>query len=857
MNTFSPKHRPPKLGQWLLQRIIHSEYRYSALGDFEEIYAVLVEESGAGKAWLWYWTHVVRSIPAFVIDLVYWSVIMLKNYFKIAFRILKRHKGYSFINIAGLAIGLTAVILILLYIQFELSFDRYHNNAGRIYRVMRGQQGSGRLTPITPAPLGPALEAEFPEVVTTARFNSNRNVHISYGNKNYFENGFYFADPSTFDIFSFELLKGNPETALSNPYSIVISAATAEKYFGNENPLGKTIIYKGTQGFKVTGILKNLPENSHFTINFLVPFETLEKIYARFDIKSWGINSFYTYVLLSDDANPLELENKTPELAVKYMGEDEAKKGHFSFQPLTKIHLTAKLKIIIYLFSSIATLILIIACINYMNLATARSVQRMKEIGIRKVVGASRAQLIKQFLGESTIFTILSFLLAILMVWIFLPSFDALVERNLNFAFIENSQFLLWLFALVMFVGIFAGSWPALAVSSIKPTTIFNDRAGYSKGSLLRNILVVTQFSISIILIVATLVINEQLNFIQTTDVGFQKEQIVVVDIRDKKFRNNIETISTEFRRHPNILSVASSNNLPNEADMATLANWPGKADDRKQQIYINFVDYDFIDLYEIELVEGRSFSRDFPADVNGAFLLNEAAVKEIGWESAVGKELTHYINRRTGKIVGIVKDFHMLSLHESIEPLCIDLNPGDADTYLSVKITGADIPKTILFIKETLAKVAPNYPFKYSFFDEIFDQAYKLEQKLASIFSVFALLAILVASLGLFGLASFTAAQRTKEIGIRKVLGASVAGIILMLSKEFTRRVLLANIIAWPVAYFALNRWLESFAYKVDIGLWSFVLSGALALFVALVTLSYQAVKSAVANPVEALRYE
>ncbi len=791
---------------------------------------------------------------------------MFKNYLKIAFRNIKRHKGYSFINIAGLAVGLAAVILLLLYVQFELSFDRYHENADHIYRVAGQRVGSNKPSSVMPAPLAPAMMAEFPEVVSATRFYGLNNVYISYGDKNFFEDKFFFTDAETFDIFSLELVKGNPQTSLSDPYSIILSETMAEKYFGDVDPMGKTIIFRGTHDFKVTGILKNMTENSHFTMNFVVPFEAVPKINRRYDPESWGAFSFNTYFLLRENADPDVLQEKFLPLLEKYIGQEVSKEIRIFFQPLTRIHLysnttgeiskTADIRIL-YLLSSIAFLILVIACINYMNLATARSVQRSREIGVRKVVGANRSQLIKQFLGESMLLTTLALGLAIVISVIFLPSFNALVGRNLNFDILHNTQFLFWLLGLVGFVGLFAGSYPALTISAFKPAIILGNRFGGSKRSMIRYVLVIIQFMISIILIFATLVVNNQLDFIRNKDMGFEKDQIIIVDIRNRNIRNNLDAIKNELKRNPNILSVSSSYFLPNLTDMATLANWPGKLKEKKQEIYINFIDEDFVNLYTIEIVQGRNFSRDFLSDSKGAFLLNETAVKAIGWESALGKELTHYIGRRTGKIVGVLKDFHMNPLHQQIEPLCYDLNPGSANTALSVKIRGNHIQQIVPFIRETMAKFAPNYPFEYRFFDDIFDMAYKLERKISIVFSLFSILAISIASLGLLGLASFTTEQRTKEIGIRKVLGATVNRIIIMLSCEFIKWVLIANIIAWPIAYFSMNRWLQSFAYKINIGILTFIISALVALIISAITVIYQALKAARSNPVEALKYE
>lgn len=850
------KIKPPLIGKWLLSFFLNYRHPQTVLADFEEVYHEIARTRGVFTARLWYWFQVALTIPSFVNNSFYWSIAMFENYLKIALRNLKKHKVYSLINILGLSIGLASVIFLLLYVQFEISFDWFHSKADRIYRVQRSGFGSSEMSPIMPAPLAPAMKEEFPEVEEATRFAFRSNVHISANDKNFFENGFVFTDPATLEIFSFEFLRGSSNTALADPFSILLSESMAVKYFGDEDPVGKKITFRGTHEFRITGVLKDLPENSVLTLNFIVPFKTLEKMSRVYDLSSWGAFSYHTYVLLDEEADPRELEMKFPVLIEKHLNKEIAQQVLVRLQALRSVHLDSR-RTVITLFTSIAGLILIIACINYINLSTARSAQRMKEIGIRKVVGANRTQLVRQFLGESVIFTLLAFLLAVILVSIFLPSFNAFVERNLNFNLLENREFLVWLVVLIVFVGVFAGGYPALAISSRKPTHIIRGQIVSSKGSTLRNILVIFQFIVSILLIVATLVIKGQLHYIRTKDMGYRKDRILVVDIRDQRLRNNMEPLQNELKRNPNILSVSSSAFLPNFTDIATTISWSGKPEDREVGMYLNFVDYDFVDLYDIEIVEGRNFSRDFPSDAGGTFLLNETAVGAIGWEAALGKELTHHIGGRTGKVIGIVKDFHMNSLHQAIEPLCIDLNPRRADSHLSVQITGNQIPETVSFLRETLATFAPDYPFVYQHFEDIFDGAYAFEQKLDTIFSLFSLLAVIVACLGLLGLASFAAQQRIKEIGIRRVLGASVSGIVLLLSRQFTKWVLIANLIAWPVAYFAMERSLQLYAYRIRLGPGFFLLAGGFALFVALMTVSTQAFKAARTNPVDSLRYE
>jgi putative ABC transport system permease protein len=640
----------------------------------------------------------------------------------------------------------------------------------------------------------------------------------------------------------------------------------AKKYFGSENPLEKVLVCDGKDPLKVTGVMKDIPANSHFVMDFVIPFEFYR---TRTSLNNWGAFSYLTYLLLRKDADPQALEGKVTAVLGKHWKEEEgtdwAAKNSLFLQPLSKIHLyshcdseiaaNSDIKYI-YIFSAIALLILIMSCINYMNLATARSTRRSREVGIRKVVGAKRKQLMRQFLGESLVLTFIALIIAVIMVEILLPAFNSFIERDLSFNLLKNSTVLLGIFVLV---GLLAGSYPALAISSFKPVTVIKGK--YSSGptgSALRNFLVVTQFTISIILLVCTFVVKNQLSFIKNRDVGYTKDRILVVKIRDEETRKKITAIKSVLLQHPDILSVSSSTSLPHAVNMKTGISWSGKAENVKALMCGSYVDYDFINLYGIKILKGRNFSRDFPSDEQGAYLLNESAVKSLGWKDPIGRDFAgDSAGKLMGKIVGIMKDYHLLSLHKKIEPLYLYKNPDMRIRYLSVKIRANNIPGTIKFLEEKMKTFSPVYPFEYSFFDDIFSSVYRTEQKLGDAFGIFAFTAILIACLGLFGLASLSAESRTREIGIRKVLGATVTNVTLMLSKKFTRWVLLANIIAWPAAYYFMSNWLQNFAYRTTLGIEIFILSGLLALLIALGTISFQSIRAASTNPVESLRYE
>ncbi len=636
----------------------------------------------------------------------------------------------------------------------------------------------------------------------------------------------------------------------------------AKKFFGNQDPLGEVIQFDQKADFTVTGIIRDIPSNSHLQRDIFIPFETWGKLYEE-PLEHWRYMSFYTYILLDTGVNPLEVEAKFPGLADKY-GIPEA---NLFLQPLLSIHLHSHYIgeisqnthiSTLLLLGSIAVLILLIACINYMNLTTARASARMKEVGTRKVIGAHRSQIARQFLGESTVMGLFSFILSLFLTYIFLPFFNTLADRHLVLNGGSLLQILPGILVLVLFVGFFAGSYPALFMSSFKPIAVL--RSGKGKGSQkirLRNVLVIFQFSVSLVLIISTFLVKSQLDFIRDKEMGFDRDQIVVVPLNEAKIRQNVGPVLEELRRSPQILYAASSMHLPSDVGASTPIKWPGKPDEPKIWVKVSEVSYDFTELYGIEIVKGRSFSSEFPSDENGAFLVNESAMKIMGSDFRLGLGLSHWGSPEpSGQIVGVMKDFHLNSLHEEIQPLYFYLNPNRGN-HLSIKIQGGSIPETIGFIRQTMAKFSPYYPFEYRFFDDVFNAAYLNEQKLEKMFSLFAIIAIFIACMGVFGLTTFLAEQKRKEIGIRKVLGASVAKIVYLLSKDLAWLVLVANIIAWPVAYYAMNRWLQNFAYRTSISLGIFLLSAFLTLMVSFGTLSFQAIKAALANPVDSLRYE
>ena len=795
---------------------------------------------------------------------------MLKNYLFIALRNIKKNKIYSLLNIFGLAFGMAIFILIFLYVRHELSFDRWNQNADRIFRVVQKQPGNVYLGSdrfaVSPAPLAAALMQEFPEVTAATRIDSASHVPLSYKEKHFVEKTTHWADPNFFKVFSIEMISGDPGTALSEPYSILFSESAATKYFGDEDPLGKTVIYRERFDMTVTGVFKDFPKNSHFTMDIILPFDAQTTLSNR-RLDTWGNNSYYTYFLLQEGADPFYLQNKLPAFFKKYSKGKGWETAEFYLQPLTSIHLYSNLNFeitpnsdirYIYLFSTIAFLILLIACINYINLATARSVRRAKEVGMRKVVGAHRNQLIKQFLGESTLITFIALLLTLGLIALSLPAFNRFVERDIAFNPINNPELVFGILIAFVIVTILAGGYPAAYISRFRPISALKSTTERGKRNVFfRNMLVIFQFVISILLIFSTMIVRSQLRYIQNREMGYNREHIVVIKPRDNRLRKQIDTFKTELRSNPNVIAVSASSSLPNHISSSTFAKWPGKPDNLDIPIYVCESDYNFVDVFELKLVLGRNFSREFPSDAKGVFLINESAAKALGWDTPLGKEFSHWGNENpAGKIVGVLKDFHMHSLHQEIKPLYI-FHKTDISSYVSIKITGENIPGTLAFIKETFKTFSPAYPFEYSFFDEIFNRAYKSEQKIGRLFSTFTLLTIFIACLGLFGLASFTAEARTKEIGIRKVLGASIPNIIGLLNQEYVRKVILATLIAWPLGFYAMSKWLQNFHYRISLGIFPFLASGLLALVIALMTVSFQTFRAAAVNPVDSLHYE
>jgi putative ABC transport system permease protein len=778
---------------------------------------------------------------------------MLKNYLKIAFRTIRKHKGYSLINILGLALGMASCFLIMLWVQHELSYDQFHNNREFLYRVYQDYHHAGGISQFSnvPQPVSPEIQNTIPEVEFVTRFLDG-DFTLKYEDKLFTEHNVRFIDPAFFRMFSFSFVKGDAESILNDPYSIILTEAMAEKYFGNEDPIGKILTADSKDQMKVTGVVKDVPDNSFIQFSFLVPYSYLEAI--EYDVNNWNSHNCQVYVLLNKNVNYVQVEEKIYGMIKKHTPEDES---YLRLQPLKRARLytlggelgTIKY---VYIFSLIALFILVIACINFMNLATARSTKRAREVGLRKVVGARRIQIIRQFFGESIVLTVCALGFGLLLMEVVLPLFNNLSGKNLQFDLFGNIAIFASFIGIALFTGFLSGSYPALFLSSFLPGKVLKSTYRSSgSSSNLRKILVVFQFSLSIFLIISTTVIYSQLQYIRSKNLGFNKENLIYASINDR-IRGNFDAIKNEILQNPHILNMTRTFQLPSYNRYSAPVEWEGKTPDQNIVFNISLVDPDYLNTLKLELVQGRNFSDEFSTDTSN-YILNEEAVKQMGLKFPIGKWLEF---GGKGEIIGVVKNYHYMPFTYEIQPLILYYNPAYY-RYTMLRISGDNIPQTLGFLEKTWTKFAPEFPFEYHFLDEDYEHIYRTEHRLGALVRYFTFLAIFISCLGLFGLASFMAEQRTKEIGVRKVLGATVSSITLLLSREYTKWVLLANILAWPLAYVAMHKWLQGFAYQVDLSALTFIMAGFLTLVIALLTVSYQAIKASIANPVEALRHE
>lgn len=816
---------------------------------------------------------------------------MLQNYFKIALRNLLKNKVFSLINVFGLSIGMACCMIILLWVKHELSYDKHHVNAENLYGVgtIFINQGEEKRTAGTPAPLGPNLVLEFPEIQKMTRlfisFNEDKSIvqllKDSIINESFYETNGYAVDSTFFDIFNHDFLEGNPKTALTEPNTVVLTEPMAKKLFGNQNAINQMVRISNTIGtidYRVTGVVKKSKNPSHLDGYFFMSiYSGAIGDFVR-DVTDMANNNFmYTYIRLKPGTDAAALEKKFPAFIEKYASADLAAVGFQKkqfLQPLPAIHLSAAIGYeattpgnitFVYILASIALLTLLIACINFMNLSTARSGTRANEVGIRKVMGAEKNNLIGQFIGESMLISLLSLLIAVVMVELSLPVFNQLTGKELSL--IAQPLDLLWFVAIALITGLLAGSYPAFYLSSFNPVTVLKGKLANSFSAMaLRRGLVIFQFVISICLITASLFIGKQMRYLQNQELGFEQDQQIIIPLRTQNAKQISQTLRDEIVRNPTVRSATAATSYPGVPVISDRMMYKkGQNRELAKSVRFNYVDHDYLQSLNIQLAAGRFFSREFPADTVNRIVVNEATLRELGFtkeEEVVGQSLYFDWGGNTTlyEIIGVIKDFHFQSLHNKILPYAMKLfndsntpNPNFLIIYTSTNTT-----KSLLnSLEKTWKSLNPNEPFEYEFLKEAFQKNYETEQRISSLIGYFTLFAIFISCLGLFGLAAFTAERRTKEIGIRKVLGASIGGIVTLLSKEFLLLVTIAFILATPIAWYAANRWLESFAYRIPVQWWVFAIAGILALVIALFTISFQAIRAAVANPVESLKTE
>lgn len=863
------KNKPPRIAQRLLDWYCDDPLKEEIAGDIEERFWDDYETIGLKKANTKFWMNTFRFITWHTLKrrnskrYTQNNLAMVKNNFKVAFRSAKKHKAYSIINLSGLAVGLTSFILIVLYVQHQLSYDQFHEQKDKIFRVTNGEDA------ITPNIVGPFLKRNFEEEVRNSVRVIELGEQIIKIEEQSFTSDIYFADPGFFDIFTFPLVKGNKEGILSKPKTIVITQNAAMKYFGTQDVLGKALMREGEQ-YLIAGVALDLPANSMMQFEFLIPFKEIKSAQTE----SWSNWKFQTFLRLEDSVDPIVFEKKAGDLINVELDMPTQGEGNGMYlQSLNDIYLQKRFKLnyelsrvgdiqYVYIFSVVALLILLIACINYVNLATSRSLERAKEVGIRKVVGAHKGQLIGQFLGESFLFVFASLIISLVLSYWLLPYFNQLAGEKLNVAFLFQADFLLFLFGLGLVITLLAGIYPALVLSMFKPVTVLKGKFTHSgAGNRLRKFLVIVQFAISAFLVVATLVVKKQLNFIQEKNIGLDKEQVVFFT-SDGDFRKNYESFKNTLLTNPNIKSVSMASNVPVSVGSAHGIQ-TGPTSDDYELIYFLSADKEFMEMMGMELLSGlsikdRAVPYDYlaPSGLNPTYVINEAAAKLFNWsaEEAVGQNVI--IGGYEGPVQAVVKDFHFKSMQQRIEPFVILYNPSQTSVGY-VKLEAKDLSETLQFIEANLAEVAPDLPFDYQFMDDYYVRMYKFESRLSNVFLTFAGIAIFIACLGMFGLISFIALNRAKEMGIRKVLGASFKTILILLSADFLKLIAIALLVGIPAAYYFMGGWLSDYVYRVNIGVDVAVMAAGFALLITIITIAYQAVRTAMVNPSKVLRSE
>lgn len=864
------KPQPPKRALQFLRWFCRRDYLEEIEGDLFELFEQDVERSPRRARRRFTWQVLRHLRPDFIRSMTVFNHLdMYKHYFKIAWRSMLRQKLYSGINIGGLAIGLSCFILIMLYIQHELSYDQFLSNADQIHRVYQRQAGNEYLGSdyfaLTPAGLANALREEVPEIKQATTIVPRPGLLISE-EQSFYEEGL-LADARFFEVFPFAFRQGTPTTALQQPESLVLTESLARKIFGRQNPIGQTLQYQNDRSFTVTGVVEDPPTNSSIKFSYVLTIQSDGQYQENVKDEQWNNNSFHTFLTVDEQVDLGQLEGKVTTVFNQHDGKgpEYPFEDTYTVQPLSKMHLTNHINFdigvkgnarYISLFTIIAILVLILASVNYMNLAIARSIKRAQEVGLRKVVGARRGQLIGQFIGESVLIAFLALGVALGIAYFLSPLFSHLLDRPIALDFVSNWYLLPGLLTLVLVVGVISGSYPALFMSALRPSTVLKGKAnGRFAGSRVQKGLIIGQYATSIVLIICSMVIYRQFQFIQQKELGYEREHIVSMRVRDFGLRQHREQLKDALLKNPQVVSCTFSMGLPTNIDSSTIINDDeGSSNEDDLAIYEARGDEDFLDLFGIALVAGRNFSSDIQSDVQEAYIINETAAAAMGWtpEEAIGKQITHM---GTETIIGVVRDFHMYSMHMAIEPLMIH-NQAEFFNHISVKIRPENIAGTLADLQATMKMFSP-FPADFQFLDDKFNTLYESDLRLGQMFGFFTVLSILIASLGLFGLAAFVARQRNKEVSIRKVLGASVQSIVQLLSKDFLGLVLVGFLLAVPLAWYAMDRWLQDFAYRVELEWWVFALAGIAAIVLAFLTVGSQSLKAAFANPASALKSE
>ncbi len=858
------KNKTPGFAEWLLYSFLHKEEREFIAGDLKEFYLEMYSSSGRFRANSWYWGQIIKTFRHFLKDSIYGSTIMFKNYLKTAMRSLSRQKGYTLIKISGLAIGLAVCTLLLLYIQDELSFDRFHKNSDNIYRMINNNSNSTYFAP----QVSGLLVENFPEIIESTRILPRDDATILYEDEQFNETDFTFADANFFEIFSFRLINGDPESALRQPLSIVINESISVKYFGNNDPIGKILKVSNEFDYIVTGVMADFPANSHFNSNFIATLVGADKVFGEELMKNWGWQNFLVYSLFEENFSVSSVETKYPTLFLNYMDAEDPNLPNISLQNLNDVHLYSSYLnndirpqgdiTFVLIFSGIGALILLIACFNYIYLLTANAASRAAEVGIKKVIGATRKQLAVQFFSESIVVLFFSLIISLVIVVMFLPFFNTLTGKLLSLTALLNKNMIAGIIGIVVITGFLAGSYPALFISAFQPIHAVKGNASFGKSKFSFNrLLVVMQFTISAILIICSVFMFRQLHFIQNKELGFNKEHIVIIQNHEAENRQKFELFKNTLLQNNQIINIASADRIPS----GDLNNWCGFGhEDLPDGINMRVVhvSFDYFKTLGIDkALHGRLFINELETDISDVIILNEAAVKELELnETPIGKEILVGWPHSKRTVVGVVKDFHFESLYKDIHPAAFVILYPECSRIM-VKINSSDIEKTLADIEKTWKEMYPSWTYEYRFMDDRFEQIYLAEKRTFQLLGYFSLLAIFIACIGLFGLTSFTTKRRFKEIGVRKVLGASITQIISMLSLDFIKWVAIANIIACPVAWYAMDKWFQHFAFHIEISWWTFALTGLCTVFIALFTVSWQSYSAAANTPVDSLRYE